>query len=226
MWRLPSMYPPRTDTSALILQACCLPCRSWLFNPRIQLQNTNSSRVWSKTRVQEIERPERMEKQRTWTREAPEVRTRINSTKEDKEYKEYNGRVYAIAKMHISDRCKIKKCTRRNFREKRMAQMCEELEARQSFSVKPLVARELRQTKKRRTSTTLWTWTSVLMDDISLHLWERLALMSHIFDIVIFMDERLPHERSNSFSPKFFYFWSHFEAFFLFFWQSFAQKIN
>jgi hypothetical protein len=59
------------------------------------------------------------------------------------------------------------------------------------------------------------------------------------------MDEELPHERSNSFSPKFFYFWSHFEAFFFFtgkvspkslkikisfctgfHWQSFAKKIN
>lgn len=34
-------------------------------------------------------------------------------------------------------RCKIQKCTRRNFREKRVAQLCGELEAPQSFSVKP-----------------------------------------------------------------------------------------
>jgi hypothetical protein len=58
----------------------------------------------------------------------------INSTEADKEC---NGHVYAIAKTHISDRCKIQKCTRRNFREKRVAQLCEELAARQSFSLKP-----------------------------------------------------------------------------------------
>jgi hypothetical protein len=62
------------------------------------------------------------------------------------------------------------------------------------------------------------------------------------------MDERLPHERSNSFFPPFFfYFWSHFEAFFFklakfrpkdklkikysfwtvfFHWKSFAKKRN
>jgi hypothetical protein len=56
---------------------------------------------------------------------APEVRTRINSTKEDKECK---GRVYAIAKTHISDRCKIQKCTQgETSEEKKVAQLCEEL---------------------------------------------------------------------------------------------------
>jgi len=50
---------------------------------------------------------------------------------------------------------KFKNAQGENSERKRVAQLCEELGAPQSFSVKPLVARESRQTKKRRTSTTL-----------------------------------------------------------------------
>lgn len=50
--------------------------------------------------------------------------------------------------------------------------------------------------------------------------------MCCIFDIVIFMDERLPHQRSNSFPPLSSSIFGVILKRFFFYWQSFAQKLN